>query len=413
MFFVTAIRRAFTSNPRAVPVSDRENATLKARGIQQPAMQSYFAWRRGVLVFVVLSAILSAGLATFREYTETGERIDVQETIAKHFRLDEHGAIRAALGAQSMGDEDEEEESMATADQAPKTALQQFSDFLDDTGLYLLALAALAASVLWTRFQFTFQIMVGTFVLTFLVPLLLGFCPWSWWEKGYADIAYNPQTQTWQYFERIWEGLKDGALYLVPLLPAVLSLVPGVQRACIRVKMLLPQSILPGSLLVIISPFYAMFLLVIFVSINQLRLDSLFSVGMLLFIAAPLTYAVQASLFTKPLTSESDYRRIRVVKGIAGAITALAGALLVAYLAKGEIWGVRLLGTDPKSALMVPLDLVEFFLEFVTRAMFITVLGADLFMRMNLTAWKHTRDFTGSPEAADYDRVMGEFERVV
>ena len=59
----------------------------------------------------------------------------------------------------------------------------------------------------------------------------------------------------------------------------------------------------------------------------------------------------------------------------------------------------------------MPLDLVEFLLETISRSMFITVLGADLFMRLNLTAWKSTHAFAGTPEAEDYDRVMAEFER--
>ena len=61
---------------------------------------------------------------------------------------------------------------------------------------------------------------------------------------------------------------------------------------------------------------------------------------------------------------------------------------------------------------MVPLDLAEFLLETISRSMFITVLGADIFMRMNVAAWKNSRDFAGLPEAENYDRVMGEFERI-
>ena len=64
-------------------------------------------------------------------------------------------------------------------------------------------------------------------------------------------------------------GIAYGAEYLITLLPTVFSLVPGIQRSCLRVKTLLPQSILPGWFLVAACPFYAMVMLVIFVAANQ------------------------------------------------------------------------------------------------------------------------------------------------
>jgi hypothetical protein len=73
--------------------------------------------------------------------------------------------------------------------------------------------------------------------------------------------------------------------------------------------------------------------------------------------------------------------------------------------------GIRLLGLDPKFSLLQPLDLLEFFLEIIGRGMFMTVLGADLFMQLNLTAWKSTRNFFGSPAAESYDTIMSAMEQ--
>lgn len=416
MYLVTILRRAFAANPRAVPVSGRENAILEARGIQQPTIRSYLAWRRSLMIFVVISTLLSAGLATYREFAETGEQLDVLETIAKHFHLEEQKVLPEMHEANpsetesTEADEEEDQEADEDAEQESLAAFGRFTEFVELISLYILPLAALAVVVLWARFQLSFQIMVAAFAFAFLVPLLIGLCPWSWW--GYVEPTYDPQAQTLQYFKLQAEGLWEGIQYLVALLPTVLSLVPGVQRACIRVKLLLPQSTLPGWFLVMASPFYALFLLVVFVAINQFHSHPLFFVGMLLFLLAPLCYAVKASVFTKPLASEEDYRRIRGVQRIVGAMTALAGVLLVVYLATREAMGVHLLGFDYKTSLLVPLDVVEFFLEIISRSMFMTVLGADLFMRINLAAWKNTRDFAGSPEAESYDRVLGEFERI-
>ena len=59
-----------------------------------------------------------------------------------------------------------------------------------------------------------------------------------------------------------------------------------------------------------------------------------------------------------------------------------------------------------------PLDLAGFLLEFIGRSLFMTVLGADLFMRMNLSTWQHHRTLAGSSAAEGYDRVMVAMEQI-
>lgn len=307
----------------------------------------------------------------------------------------------AATSAAATEEEDEAEE--------PQTAFGQFTDFVQLLSLYALPVAALAAVLVWTRLRLSFGIMVAAFAFAFLTPLVIALCPWSWW--GYAEPALSPQAQPLEFVESKLEGMFEAAAYLVTLLPTVLSLVPGVQRACVRVKMLMPQAMLPGWFLVVASPFYALFLLVVFVAVHQVDSHPLFFSGMLLFLLAPLVYAVRADLFTRPISTAEDERRIRSVQRVVGGMTGLAGALLTTYLATREVGGIRLLGFDSKTAVLVPLDVVEFALEVLSRSMFMTALGADLFLRMNLSAWRNTRDFAGSPESARYDCLMGELQR--
>ena len=76
------------------------------------------------------------------------------------------------------------------------------------------------------------------------------------------------------------------------------------------------------------------------------------------------------------------------------------------------MFGVHLIGLSEKNSVFRPMDLVGFLLELIGRSMFMTLLGADLFMRMNLAAWKHSQTLEGSPEAANYHRVMGELEHI-
>lgn len=452
MGLVAILRRAFTVNPQSVPLNPRENQVLEAAGVQEPVLRSYLVWRRSLMLFVVGSTLLSAGLATYRDFAEPEGRSPLLESLAR--RLSEQTSsvapllptieIRSAM-EEAASDEDDEtptdtkededsEEAKGTdspsktpladgtakpaasadgegdEEDEPQTAFGQFTDFVQLLSLYALPVAALAAVLVWTRLRLSFGIMVAAFAFAFLTPLLIALCPWSWW--GYEEPALSPQAQPIEFLESKLEGMFEAAAYLVTLLPTVLSLVPGVQRACVRVKMLMPQAMLPGWFLVVASPFYALFLLVVFVAVHQVDSHPLFFSGMLLFLLAPLVYAVRADLFTRPISTTEDERRIRSVQRVVGAMTGLAGALLTTYLATREVGGIRLLGFDPRTAVLVPLDVIEFALEVLSRSMFMTALGADLFLRMNLSAWRNTRDFAGSPESARYDRVMEELQRI-
>ena len=50
----------------------------------------------------------------------------------------------------------------------------------------------------------------------------------------------------------------------VTLMPSVLSLIPGVIRACLRIKALIPESVLPGLFLIAAAPLYFLIFLVTF-----------------------------------------------------------------------------------------------------------------------------------------------------
>ena len=271
--------------------------------------------------------------------------------------------------------------------------------------LYALPLAALAVACCWTRLKLSFQFLLVGFLIAFFVPMLVALCPWSWWGEPEQKVMFDQDPAL--YLQLLLEGLLEGAQQMVVLLPTVLSLVPGVQRACLRVKTLVPESMLPGWFLVAAAPFYALFLLVIFIAINQITSEPLLLISMLLLAGAPFIY-----VFARPLMSEADFLRMRRVQQVVSGVTALAGLLLVVYLAPQQYFGIHLVGLDVKTSLLGPLDLIGFFLEVIGRSLFMTVLGADLFMRMNLSTWQHHRTLAGSSAAEGYDRVMGAMEQI-
>lgn len=431
MFLVRVIRRAFASNLRTIPVSHDEQSKLEALGIHDPTIQRFLVWRRSIVAVVVLATLLSAGLNTYVEFTETEDRPDLLEEVTERLVEGAKEAVPAAglilpADREMEDDEDEPDEDEANVKQSSSNAksateskgktgerskaLGQIADGVHVFSLYALPLAALAVACCWTRLKLSFQFLLVGFAIAFFVPMLVALCPWSWWGEPEQIVTLDQDPAL--YLQNMAEGLLEGAAQMVLLLPTVLSLVPGVQRACLRVKTLVPESMLPGWFLVAAAPFYALFLLVIFIAINQITSESLLLVSMFLLVAAPFIYVFRADVFAKPLMTEADYLRMRRVQQVVTGVTALAGLLLVVYLAPQQYLGIHLVGLDVKTSLLGPLDVAGFLLEFIGRSLFMTVLGADLFMRMNLSTWQHHRTLAGSSAAEGYDRVMGAMEQI-
>ena len=213
-----------------------------------------------------------------------------------------------------------------------------------------------------------------------------------------------------------------GALVVyVTLMPAVLSLLPGVLRGCLRIKALLPQSVLPGLFLVAATPLYVLLFLVIFTTLNQLIGDLLLILGIMAVLGAPMLYLLNARTFIRPLRSDEEVARIGTIQKTVLIVIGIGLSLIIVYgfthtitlpSATGGVRRLALLGLDSDSSVLQiwKPDVIQFPIEFIVRSLFTTVLVADLFMLMNLQLWRHTKEFQASPEAASYDRLMSEIE---
>ena len=210
------------------------------------------------------------------------------------------------------------------------------------------------------------------------------------------------------------------SVYLT-LMPAVLSLIPGILRGCLRIKALIPESILPGLFLVAATPLYILLFLVIFTTVNQAVGNVLLIGGILALLGAPLLYLFNARTFTRPLRTDEEIAKVGSVQKSVLVVVGIGLVLLLIAAFTASIWipgpggafrQALVLGFDSDTSLMQPwqLGVIQFPIEFIVRSLFTTVLVADLFMLMNLQLWQHTREFQASPEAASYDRLMVEIE---
>jgi hypothetical protein len=342
----------------------------------------FLAWRRKVLVLVLVVTGLTAAIDTvFKQLREPRPTL----------------TILIKLGTES--------------EPAQQT---QFGDIADQFWLlsfYAMPASALLAAICWARPRASRSILLAGWIASFLVPVAIALTPWSWWTVDTTAPDTRVARVNAQY-ERIAEGLYWGYYYVIALSPAVLALVPGVMRACIRVKTLLPAAILPGWFLVAAAPFNGLVVLVTFVALAQVAPSPLLLTGMVLWLAAPFVYVAQARIYTRPLVSAAEMRRARQAQGIAWVLSIASAACLITYTATWEAFGWRLVGLDAKTSLVRPWDIIRYGLDFIGRALFVTVLGADLLLQATLSAWRQQREFTATPASHEFDRLMERLEDI-
>jgi hypothetical protein len=341
----------------------------------------HLAWRRSVLIVVLLLTMITAAIDTVTRQV-SGPRPSFTDLLN----------LRSAF------------------EPVQQTLFGDIGDALWTISFYAMPASALLAAVYWSRPRASRVMLEAGWIAAFLVPVAIALTPWSWWTIEPPPPATRAGQLVRQY-ERIAEGVAWGYYYVVVLSPAVLALVPGVMRACIRIKMLLPEATLPGWFLIAAAPFNGLLVLVIFVALAQVAPSPLLLVGMVLWLAAPFVYLARAGLYIHPIASVEELRRARRVQAVAWVLTLASAACLLTYVATWEAFGLRLVGFEPKTSLLRPWEIVRYALDFSGRALFVTVLAADVALQATLSVWRQQRAFMNTPAAAAHDRLMEQLEK--
>lgn len=356
------IKRAFNWDLRSLPVEPQEEAALLANGVDEEDARRYLVWRRSVLLVVAIPTLLSALLKTL-------------------------GVILDGF--------------------QPYSGVGILIIFVGLLPLYAMPVTAWLAAKAWDQHRRSRAILVRGWLFAFLTPLLLALVPFAWrLDSSGVTTAADRANFT------VGASFLGAVLVYVTLMPAVLSLIPGVLRACLRIKALIPEAILPGLFLIAATPLYVFLFLVVFTTINQAAGNFLLILGVIALVGAPLLYMFNGRTFTRPLGTPEEVAKIGSIQNVVLIIMGIGLALLVTYAFTAELFGRSLIGTDPQTSAIRPWDpqLIQFPIEYIVRSLFTTVLVADMFMLMNLQLWRHTKEFQASPEAASYDRLMIEIE---
>ncbi|MFO0612288.1 MAG: DUF4339 domain-containing protein [Polyangiaceae bacterium] len=352
------IGRAFAWNLRTIEVLPHEEAEMLRNGVDDPAARAYLAWRRSLLLVITFASAVTAIVGIIDAFLAERERM-------------------TNLGIALV--------------------------FANAFSLVVMPVSAWAAGSSWSRHKRSRRTLTIGWTISFLLPLLFALLPVSW----RYDIAGVPAQASMAL------QLLGAVSNYVTLMPTVLALIPGIMRACLRVKVLLPQSMLPGWFLVGASPLWVFLFLVMFAIIDQVASEAMLIAGVVLLAGAPIIYLFRINVFTKPITDDVEFKKLLSIQTIVRFVLGAGLVLLGIWLFAGTVFDRHIIGLDDGTSFVRPWDtnVLKLPLEFMSHSLFTVSVVADLIMAMNLAIWQHSKAFLGNPQAAaDYDRTMSEID---
>ena len=355
------LARAFAWDLRSMKVAAEEAAILRHQGIENEQVHKFLAWRRSILLYVIAPTSLSGllaiiGLLTLEWSSFTG-----------------FGVLVQVLWAAS---------------------------------LVALPVAALLASRCWFDARRSRRYMTLAWAFSFLLPIGVSLLPARWvFEMGSA-----PQEA------QVAANFLVGIVYFLNLLPLVLSLMPGILRVSIRVKALLPESLMPGWFTMAAAPFYSLLLLVAFVLILQIAGNAVLLISLAGLVIAPLVFVLRGRLFVQPILTEAQKKSFATVQVIYAVVVGVSVSLLLVFFLTGKVGAMPIVGDEGASMMTYGKffwQVFKFGAEFTGRSLFITAVAVDYFLMMNLSVWQNMRSVERSEHGAGYDELMGHLGQVL
>jgi hypothetical protein len=166
---------------------------------------------------------------------------------------------------------------------------------------------------------------------------------------------------------------------MLQLAPKAISLMPGLIRASLVIKLLFPGSTGPGWLIVIGAPLYALLSYVILIVPYQFTGSGWFIFGVLGLIAGQILLARAGFSLAQPLTEAEALKRIKRVRTYYLAVMLLSAVLIIIAL-----------GSLVKQLNMRVTDIITAVMKFETNVLILTMIGADLVITNLDRARRHT-----------------------
>ncbi|MBK9031477.1 MAG: hypothetical protein IPL61_09105 [Myxococcales bacterium] len=177
---------------------------------------------------------------------------------------------------------------------------------------------------------------------------------------------------------------------MLQLAPKAISVMPGLIRASMVVKLLFPGSSAPGWLIAMAAPMYALLAYVILIIPYQFTGDTRFITGILLVVVGQGVLARSGFRLARPLSEEEAVKYVKQVRLIYMITMFLSAVLIVAALS-GLVKMIHLRISD----------VVLTVLKFESNVLMLTLIGADLVVTNLDRARSYTAGVDHVEEAAE------------
>ncbi len=222
--------------------------------------------------------------------------------------------------------------------------------------------------------------------IAILVPVLVILLPISELMFDWSQVSQQDGQEVTVITRSVMEALLAIAMFWSAV-PSVLALFPGMLRAALTVKTLLPTRAVGPLVAAGLAPIYAVFFVVVFGQVLQLSGSAAMSFGILSVAAAPLVYVWRGRTLAQPLSPEDARGWTAAVRNHSRILSALGLLLVFIGLFETRMFGVSLLGWSSDSALFSAISLTDLLLWFVAMLTTYTVVATDgLLMLMHTSA---------------------------
>lgn len=340
--FMCQITQAMPNEKEAKAITEKVN--VDAAATQNSALQSYLVWRRSTLIvsipFIFIGMIL--GIIDW---------IDALSDDANQEVFNGFGKLLITIQS------------------------------IDSVFLFAGVLAGL---VWWNQFTRSIQAVRLGFLISFIMPLIPALFPLEMIVK--MDI-YDAVTDA----DIVGIKIILSMGYVLQLLPIIISFPGGAIRGALRIRWLLPESMLSGWILVMSAPFYSILLCVALVVVMQVAGNFLLFIGTLLVVAAPWVYVVKGNYFVR-LWTDDTRKYALITQRVAGIASLIGYAIVLVFAFTGDVSGVRFIGaaTDENDTSVYLISYAVGFrivIETFGRLFITTLMFCDALLRMNVNSW--------------------------
>jgi hypothetical protein len=235
-------------------------------------------------------------------------------------------------------------------------------------------------------------------LLFMITPFLVFIYPL---RSAFMDVGRSMSVQ--QIQELGWHGMYNKAIApfafamiaMFQLAPKVISLMPGLIRSSLVIKLLFPGSAAPGWLIVMAAPVYALIAYALLIIPYQFTGEPWFIVGILLIVFAQALVARSGFRLARPMTQDEALGDIKRVRKFYMALLLISAACIIGGL-----------GVLTKILHMKWTSIASTLLKFESNVLTLTMIGADLVVtnldraRHYTTGREHVEDETEQKIAA-------------